>query len=62
MDEKLKSLTVNEVKYLEENECEKNEHGAYLFVSANGHESISLNFFLLEYKNWLIENKIVKPL
>lgn len=54
-------ITEVERSFLEEKECCKNKHGVYLFISANGHERISLDYFLHEYKEWLIENKIVKP-
>lgn len=57
----ISKLTEIEVKFLEENQAVKNEHGVYLFISQNGQDRISLDFYLLEYKNWLIENKIVKP-
>ena len=50
---------VTEIKFCEETEMEKNEHGVYVYTSKNGFSHIDLACILLEYKNWLIENKIV---
>ena len=50
----------NEIAFLEYNKAEKNEHGAYIFISASGKEHISLAYYLLDFKQWLIEQKIVK--
>ena len=62
LDEKMKNLTLNEVAYLEEQETCKNEHGVYVFISQNGHEQLSLDMVLMDYKNWLVENKKIKIL
>ncbi len=60
LDEKIKKLTEHEETFLSETKCEKNEHDCYVYISQNGYERIALDLFLLEYKQWLIENKIVK--
>lgn len=52
----------SEDKFCKEIECEKNEHGVYVYTSSNGAHIISLNYILLEYKNWLVENKILKQI
>lgn len=57
----INELVKTERKFLEEQETIKNEHDVYVFTSYNGMEIISLDFYLLDYKNWLIENKILKP-
>ena len=49
-----------EREFLIEKEAETNIHGVYLFVSQNGYERISLDLYLLEYKEWLIEKGHVK--
>lgn len=49
-----------EVKFLEREEFVKNEHGVYIYESKDGRMSINLPFILLEYKNYLIEERIVK--
>lgn len=53
----MKELIKNETEFLESIEAEHNSNGAYVYTSQNGHEEISLAFILLEYKQWLIENK-----
>ena len=53
-------LLKNETKFCEENEFAKNEYGAYIFVSANGNQSIRLDCILRDYKEYLIDNEIVK--
>lgn len=63
-EEQLKELTKNEVAFLEseEGEGEMNEFGVYSYTSANGNHIISLEYFLCSYKNWLIENGILKEI
>jgi hypothetical protein len=63
-EEQLKEMTKNEVAFLksEEGDGETNEHGVYLYTSANGRHMISLEYFLCSYKNWLIDNGIVKEI
>jgi len=60
LDEIFKKLLKNETEFCEENEYEKNEHGAYIYVSTNGDSSIRLDMILHSYKEWLIDNNIVK--
>lgn len=63
-EEQLREMTNNEVAFLmsEEGGGETNEHGVYSYTSANGNHIISLDFFLWSYKQWLIDNKIVKEI
>lgn len=60
MSDQIKELTKGEVKYLEQEQCPKNEHGSYIFISQDGKERIELSLFLYGYKQYLIENKILK--
>lgn len=60
--ENMANLIKNEVKFCEEIDLEKNEHGQFIYTSSNGISSTSIPFLLQEYKQWLIENKIVKEL
>lgn len=62
IEEQLEKITKNEVTFLksEEGGGEVNEHGVYLYTSANENHIISLEYFLCSYKNWLIDNGIVK--
>lgn len=62
IDATLKELTKHEVKFLEEQGADQNEHGVFLYISENGNSRISLDLFLTSYKEWLIEHKIVKEL
>lgn len=58
-----KELTKHEVSFLEqEHNGEKNEHGAYCYVSQNGNHHIALDMFLRSYRDWLVENNIVKEI
>lgn len=59
-DNKLDELTKHERQFLSENDGEMNEHGVFLYKSDNENHLLSLDFFLLSYKTWLIENGIVK--
>ena len=58
--ERISNLVKTEREFLAEKEAEINEHGVYYFVSKNGLQHISLDHFLLEYKEWLIEKGQVK--
>ena len=51
-----------EHEFLNEMEAEYNNHGVYLFISVNKHERISLDYYLLEYKQWLIAKGHVKEI
>lgn len=48
-----------EREFLNEMEAEKNNNDVYVFTSQNGKEHISLDYYLLEYKQWLIEKGIL---
>ncbi len=41
---------------------EANEHGVYIYTSANGYSSMDLIAVLRSYRDYLIDNKIVKEL
>lgn len=58
--DKLTELIKNELDFCEEIECEKNEHGQFIYKSENGVSSLNLPFILEEYKQWLLDNNIVK--
>ena len=55
-------LVKTERNFLVEKEIEKNDKGVYVFTSQNGFESISLDYFLNEYKSWLQEKGLIKIL
>jgi hypothetical protein len=50
----------NERLFLEENDSLKNANGAYLYKSESGNDILLLDYYLKDYKDWLIENGIVK--
>lgn len=52
-------LVKTEREFLAEMETEKNDNDVYLFISENGKEHLSLDLYLLDYKQWLIEKGIV---
>lgn len=58
----LDDLVKTERQFLKENKAEKNEKDVYVFTSENGYEHISLDFYLKEYKDWLVEKGIIKIL
>lgn len=60
--DKLDKLIENEVKFCEELQCEKNEHDLYIYKSINGAHSMNLPCILEHYKEWLIENGLVKKI
>lgn len=56
-------LLKNEWSFLDgEGQGQKNLAGAYCYQSQDGNHLIALDFFLMHYKKWLIENKIVKEI
>lgn len=63
-EEQLEAMTKHERAFLmsEEGSGEANEHGVYVYTSANGNHLISLDFFLCSYKDWLIDHRIVKEI
>jgi hypothetical protein len=60
LDSHFKELTKYEVQFLNENDGQKNEHGAYCYQSQNGNHLIALEMFLASYKQWLLNNNIVQ--
>ena len=60
MNKIFEELIKNEVEFCEELGCEMNEHGAYIYESTNGNSSLNLPMVLQHYKEWLIENKLVR--
>ena len=50
----------HETAYLEENDAEKNEHGAYIYISSNTYHSIRLDSMLRDYREYLIRKGVVK--
>lgn len=56
-------LLKNETAFLEgEGDGVKNAAGSYCYVSHDNRHYIALDFFLMRYKTWLIENNIVKEI
>lgn len=60
--EKLTELIENEIKFCNEIDCEKTENDQFIYDSRNGVSTLNLPYVLIEYKNWLIEKKLVKAL
>lgn len=60
LDAYFKELTKQEVAFCEEMKYLKNEYGAYIYATWDGNSSINLPLTLQHYKQWLIENNIVK--
>jgi hypothetical protein len=56
----IKELIKDELEFCKEIECEKNEHDQFIYISKNGASSMNLPYVLQEYKQWLIDKKIVK--
>ena len=54
-------LIKKEIEFCNEIDCEKNEHGQFIYKSTNGVSSFNLPYILQEYKQWLIDNKVVNP-
>lgn len=52
----------HEEAFLKENDAELNDNGVYIYTSANKCHSIRLDAYLKLYREYLIENKIVKEL
>lgn len=60
LDAHFKELTKHEVRFCEEMGYHKNQYGAYIYATDDGISSINLPFTFQHYKQWLIENNIVK--
>ena len=54
-----RKMTENEIKFCEIEELSKNEHGTYIYKSADGNCSMNIVLFLKAYKDWLLGNKIL---
>ena len=53
-------LIKDELEFCNEIDCEKNEHAQFLYISKNGSSSLNLPYVLREYKQWMIDKKIVE--
>lgn len=57
---KIDDLLKNEIDFCEERGFQKTTEGVFIYVSKNGMEYMNLPAILNDYKDWLIENNIVK--
>lgn len=63
MEDTFRELLKNATAFLEsEGQGQLNASGAYCYVSQDNNHYIALDFFLMHYEKWLIENKIVKEI
>lgn len=62
LDKFFEELIKNEVEFCRELGLEKNEHGVYIYESSNGNSSMNVPMVLQHYKEWLIENELVREL
>lgn len=53
-------LVKNEIEFCNEIDCKKNEHGQFIYESKNGKSTMNLPYALQEYKQWLIDKRLVK--
>ena len=54
-------MAKNEIKFCEENEFVRNEHGQFIYENKGSNvHAMNIPYMLLCYKDWLIENNIVK--
>ncbi len=56
----MEELIKHELEFCKEIDAEKNEHGQFIYESKNKVSSMNLPYVLEEYKQWLINKKIVK--
>lgn len=49
----------DEIRFCEQTELNKNEHHQFIYISKDGFSHINLPHILLEYKEFLIENKLI---
>ena len=59
-EDRVKQLLKNEIEFCEECGMEKNEFGNYIYKSSSGSDLINLPAILNDYKDWLIDQNIVK--
>lgn len=52
----------NETRFLKEREFQTTDKGGYFYMSKDETHLIKLDFILSDYKEWLIENKLVKEI
>jgi hypothetical protein len=62
IQKRMEELHEKEVAYCKENDMIKNQFGAYIYLSADGKQSIRLDGILRDYKQWLIDNGYVKEI
>lgn len=55
------SIVKDEIQFCKEYECHKNENEQFIYISKDGFHAMNLPYVLNDYKDWLIENNIVKP-
>lgn len=58
--DKIDQMVKSEIEFCNEFEFEMNEHSQFIYESTNGRSSINLPYILQEYKEWLIDKRIVK--
>ena len=56
----IQELVKNEIEFCNEIDCEKNEHGQFIYESKNGKSTMNLPYVLQEYKQWLIDKRLIK--
>ena len=52
-------LVKDELEFCGEIGCIKNEYDQFIYISKGGDSIINLPYILLEYKQWLIDKKII---
>jgi len=62
MDNNLQDLIKNEIEFCNKIDCERNEQGQFIYESKNGKSAMNLPYILQEYKQWLIDERLVKEL
>ena len=59
-ESEMDDLISDELEFCEENGFERNEYNNFVYTSKNGACSINLAYVLEDYKQWLIDKKILK--
>jgi hypothetical protein len=52
-------LVKDEIRFCEEEECVKNDRGAYFYKSGDGVHMFNLPHFLKMYREWLVNEGLV---
>ena len=60
LEMRIEELIKDELAFCKENDCTKNEHGQYVYYSSDEKSIVNLPMLLLDYKEWLIEKKLMK--